>query len=159
MKTVYQDRIYKDSKGRYFTGEYLKNQFNIETEAAHKQGYKDVRLYAKTWEEYQEELTGKNIRCNYSQLFNQDARLILCNNLPEVFPEMWDYIENGDYYDEENDTYTDIFQYYIIDSQTAEDLKEHTDNIVFYIEKLDLYALGVTHWGTSWDYVPEDFIY
>ncbi len=159
MKTVYQDRIYKDSKGRYFTGEYLKNQFNIETEAAHEHGYKDVKLYAKTWDKYQEELTGKNIRCNYSQLFQQDARLILCNNLPEVFPEMWDYIENGDYYDEENDTYCDIFQYYIIDNATAEDLKKHTDNIIFYIEKLDLYALGVTHWGTAWDYVPEDFTY
>lgn len=157
MKTVYQDLIYKDSKGRYFTGEYLKNQFHIIPDIV--EGYTEISHKTMSWDEMQEELTGKNIRCNYSQLFNQDARLILCNNLPEVFPEMWDYIENGDCYDEENDTYADIYQYYIIDSQTAEDLKKHTDNIVFYIEKLDLYALGVTHYGTSWAYVPEDFIY
>lgn len=159
MKTVYQDRIYKDSKGRYFTGEYLKNQFNIETEAAHKHGYKDVRLYAKTWEEYQEELSGKTIRCNYTQVFPDNKNLILCNELPNAFPDMWDFIENGNYYDEENDTYADIYQFFIIDDYTAEYLIEHTDNIIFYIGKLDLYALGVTHWGTSWDYVPEDFIY
>ena len=67
---------------------------------------------------------------------------------------MWEYIENGGDYDE----YTEIYQYYIIDSGTAERLKEHTDEIIFYIEKLDLYVLGVTHWGTSWTHCTAEFI-
>ena len=31
---------------------------------------------------------------------------------------------------------------------------EHTDEPVFHDEELDLYVWGITHFGTSWDYVP-----
>ena len=67
----------------------------------------------------------------------------------------WDIV-NGSDYDEENDSYTDIFQCYIIDSNGAEILTDCTDEIVFYNETLDMYVWGVTHWGTSWDYVLTD---
>ena len=67
----------------------------------------------------------------------------------------WDTI-NGIEYDEENDTYTDIYQYYIISSNGADILMEYTDEIIFYNEELDLYVWGVTHWGTGWDYVLTD---
>lgn len=67
----------------------------------------------------------------------------------------WDTI-NGSEYDEENDRYIDIFQYYIISSNGADILQDYTDEIVFYNEELDLYVWGVTHWGTSWDYVLTD---
>lgn len=49
-----------------------------------------------------------------------------------------------------------IFQDYIISEQGYEFLSDHTDEIVFYNEKLDLYIWGVTHYGTSWDYVLTD---
>ena len=52
--------------------------------------------------------------------------------------------------------YADIYQYYIISSGGAEILKDFTDEIVFYNEALDMYVWGVTHWGTSWDYVLTD---
>lgn len=67
----------------------------------------------------------------------------------------WDII-NGTEYDEENDIYTDIYQYYIISSNGANILMEYTDEIIFYNEELDLYMWGVTHFGTSWDYVLTD---
>lgn len=60
-------------------------------------------------------------------------------------------------YDEEEDTYTDVYQYYIINYQDAERLAEYTNELVYYNEYLDLYILGVTHWGTSWDYVPSNW--
>ena len=31
---------------------------------------------------------------------------------------------------------------------------EHTDEPVFYDAELGLYVWGITHFGTSWDYVP-----
>ena len=31
-----------------------------------------------------------------------------------------------------------------------------TNEIVFYSEDLDMYLWGVTHYGTSWDYVLTD---
>lgn len=52
-----------------------------------------------------------------------------------------------------------------IRSETMEDwaiadgyefLAEYTDEIVFYNEKLDVYIWGITHYGTSWDYVLTD---
>ena len=31
-----------------------------------------------------------------------------------------------------------------------------TDEIVYYNEELDMYVWGITHYGTSWDYVLTD---
>ena len=52
--------------------------------------------------------------------------------------------------------YEEIFQYFIISDNGAEILKDYTNEIVFYNEELDMYVWGVTHWGTSWDYVLTD---
>ena len=49
-----------------------------------------------------------------------------------------------------------VFQDYIISESGADFLKTHTDEYVFYNEKLDLYIWAVTHFGTSWDYVLTD---
>ena len=57
---------------------------------------------------------------------------------------------------EEEQGYTDeIYQYYIVSDNGAEILRE-ANEIVFYNETLDMYVWGVTHWGTSWDYVLTD---
>ena len=57
---------------------------------------------------------------------------------------------------EEQQNYpSEIYQYYIVDSNGARILSE-CDEIVFYNEELDMYVWGVTHWGTSWDYVLTD---
>lgn len=57
--------------------------------------------------------------------------------------------------EEEQDSMDEIFQYYIVSDNGAEILKE-INEIVFYNEELDMYVWGVTHWGTSWDYVLTD---
>lgn len=46
----------------------------------------------------------------------------------------------------------EIMQYYIV-SDNAVDILELNNEIVYYIDKLGLYVWGVTHCGTSWDYV------
>lgn len=46
----------------------------------------------------------------------------------------------------------EIYQYYIVSDSGAEILKD-INEIVFYNDTLDMYVWGVTHWGTSWDYV------
>lgn len=58
--------------------------------------------------------------------------------------------------EEEQDRQPEIFQYFIISDQGAEILKDYTDEQVFYNDELDMYVWGVTHWGTSWDYVLTD---
>lgn len=56
--------------------------------------------------------------------------------------------EYGDYYE--------VYQYYIIDDHGAKFLEDYTDEIVYYHEELDMYLWGITHFGTSWDYVLTD---
>ena len=56
----------------------------------------------------------------------------------------------------EQDNNPEIFQYFIISSSGAEILQELTDEIVYYLPVIDCYVWGVTHWGTSWDYVLTD---
>ena len=57
---------------------------------------------------------------------------------------------------EQQENEPEIYQYYIISDQGADILKRYTNEIVYYIEYLDIYIWGVTHWGTSWDYVLTD---
>ena len=57
--------------------------------------------------------------------------------------------------EQDNSYCADIFQYYIVDYNGAEILKE-INEIVFYNEELDMYVWGVTHFGTSWSYVLTD---
>lgn len=52
--------------------------------------------------------------------------------------------------------YYDVYQYYIISDAGASILRDYTDEIVWYNEELDMYVWGVTHYGTSWNYVLTD---
>lgn len=63
-------------------------------------------------------------------------------------------IDNSDEIEElENEQdYQEVFQWFIVDDWGARLLKE-INEIVYYNEKLDMYLWGVTHYGTSWDYV------
>lgn len=68
--------------------------------------------------------------------------------------ENWQ-LESGE---EENEDgyYQEVYQYYIITYEGARILKDLTDEIVYYHEELDMYLWGITHFGTSWDYVLTD---
>lgn len=74
----------------------------------------------------------------------------------------WECVNGTEYYkieDEEGNTYEgyqEIYQYYIISQSGFETLQRMTDEIVYYNEELDMYVWGVTHYGTSWDYVLTD---
>lgn len=50
----------------------------------------------------------------------------------------------------------EIFQFFIVDDAGAEIIQEWTDDPLFYCDALDMYIWGVTHWGTSWNYVLTD---
>ena len=87
---------------------------------------------------------------------------VLCNDIVKLFystinseynePELI----NGTDYNEEEDYYYDIYQYYIISAGGADILQSWTDEIVYYIPALDMYVWGVCHFGTSWNYVLTD---
>lgn len=68
--------------------------------------------------------------------------------------ENWE-LDNG-LEEDEDGNYYEIYQYYIISDYGARILREYTDEIVYYNEQLDMHLWGITHFGTSWDYVLTD---
>lgn len=53
--------------------------------------------------------------------------------------------------------YYEIFQYYIVDNtDEVVNLLDEAGETYFINEELDVIVWGVTHWGTSWDYVLTD---
>ena len=63
---------------------------------------------------------------------------------------------NGSDYNEEEDEYEEIFQYYIISDAGLQILQDYTDEIVYRSEDYDLNIWCVTHYGTSWTHVLTD---
>ena len=101
--------------------------------------------------EYEKE----NKRLSYSNLFYNDDALILCNNIAlnsEDFInlELQSGFSTDDVYADD-----DVYQYYIINDDLARRLME-INEVVFYHNTLDIYVLGVTHYGTNWGYVLTD---
>lgn len=158
-KFVLWDNIYKNEEGNFYTKTWRDN--NPWWEDKHTWG--KVNLYDID--------SGTPIRCVYSQLFFPNSSLLLCNDIVKVDNELYDNLENGElwrYYDaegnevEEDDDYeteegVDIYQYYLIDDWTARNLQYHTDEIIMYSEMLNLYVLGVTHFGTTWCGVDAEY--
>lgn len=65
----------------------------------------------------------------------------------------WDLVLG--YEGDEEDWY-EVYQYYIISESGYQFLEQFTDEIVYYHDGLDMYLWGITHFGTSWDYVLTD---
>ena len=118
-------------KRNYVYGEYFEG--NKISEYGLQNGYVDYRTLAKAFDA----VLNNSIIANTSDI------------------GYWEEV-NGSEYDEENDEYIEVYQYYIISDYGASILQEMTDEIVWYNDKLDMYVWGVTHWGTSWDYVLTD---
>ncbi len=53
----------------------------------------------------------------------------------------------------EQDDDPEVFQWFIVDDWGARLLQQETNEIVYYNETLGMYLWGVTHYGTSWNYV------
>lgn len=106
-------------------------------------------------EALQEEID--NIMYDISEMIDADEsfedsekHLAMVNKMEELQEKIEELEE-----EQENSYNAEIYQYYIVSDNGVEILKE-CNEIVFYNEELDMYVWGVTHWGTSWDYVLTD---
>ena len=119
---------------------------------------KRLKKYVSSMEELNEEERRTN-RISYRRLVERIGRVWLFNQAPELAENDFEFVLNSDY-DEENNEYLEIYQYYLIDidSYTLEKLQELKckDLIIAWSEKLQEYVLFVDHYGTSWDYVMTD---
>lgn len=77
---------------------------------------------------------------------NDESPSQILENEINILNEKIEELEN------EQDEQPEIFQYFIVDDWGGRILQDMNE-IVFYNEKLDMYLWGVTHYGSSWDYV------
>lgn len=99
--------------------------FGIEVSAyGRENGYLDFRTLAKMLEDV---------------ILNNSIRSETLGVIGE-----WEIV-NGEFYEM-------IMQDFIISKYGFDILKEYTDEVVFYNERLDVYVWGVSRWGTGWAY-------
>ena len=130
----------------------------------------NLKFYVSNMEDLNEYEREHN-KISYKRLINKFfTDMILCNDITKLFYNeiggkyCEPSLELGTDYDEETDEYYDIYQYFIVDFSNYtytlfEKYREQLGNelILYYIDELDIYILGVTHFGTSWDYILTDF--
>lgn len=104
---------------------------------------------------------------DYRALAGIVGDLILNNTLMTLEDFYWELVAGQDTYAYDEDgnecdlcsdeccdaAALDVYQTYIISEYGYKFLRDHTDEIVYYCEELDIYLWGITHYGTSWDYV------
>lgn len=56
----------------------------------------------------------------------------------------------------EQDELPEIYQYYIVSSSGADIIQEYTNDPLYYLPVIDAHVWGITHCGTSWNYVLTD---
>lgn len=99
--------------------------------------------------------TKETFYTTYSEAVNWlHNNFIMCNNITEIDESVLYNMRFSDY-DEETESYTEIFQWFITDCNESdvEYLEKHFGLLFTYSELLDKYILCVDHLGTSWDYV------
>lgn len=117
-----------------------------------KNGYIDYRTLSKSFDMVlNNDIIQKTADIGYWETVNGSEIGYYDNSIDEYVK--YDDIEN---WDNISESYAEIYQYYIISEPGYRILSELTDEIIFYNETLDIYIWGVTHWGTSWDYVLTD---
>lgn len=96
----------------------------------------------------------------YKTLAERVGHTILGNSLYEyLLITGWEDMEliSGSLTYEDGEEYpVEIFMYFVITGSSAKYLKRNSNEIVFYHEPSHTYFWGITHYGTSWDYVFTD---
>lgn len=152
---IYHDSIFRTPDGKYYTSEYLKNHgklFMEERKYFYTEGNKTTEVFPDDDILYDYE-SGKVIECEHSQFFDDESdSLIPCSTT--VLDDEYLQLKNGSI---DISDPNEIYQTYIIDANFASRLITHTNELVFYHTKLDVYILGTTHVGTRWSHVDAEY--
>lgn len=105
-----------------------------------------------------------NKRITYNELADKVGSMVLCNYINTIDDDWYDCLFQGhkapDNWDEEKDGEWDmpeIYQSYIITDSGAMELLNHTNEIVGYNSKINVFVWHVTHWGTGWNGVSLEY--
>lgn len=121
--------FYADISGEYSEAEqvngYIDNSELIEAKQEQIETLENTLLYHAFDEEHESYLRGQI----------------------EIIEEQIEELE------QEQDEQQEIYQYFIVNQGGAEIIQEYTNDPLYYLPVIDAYVWGITHYGTSWDYV------
>ena len=147
-----------------------KNKMNTqETKTQEKKQYEHVIKVSKAWLTEYNELYGKLDDTHYVASYKQvldyilgvNCNLLLCNDIVNLQDEQLDADIYDASYDEEEDRYKDIYQFFLCNvSEFDIDINNElgTPLLLGYCDTLDVDVLMVDHFGTGWDYVGTDVV-
>lgn len=142
LAQVVGDMVLCNDITKLFYGE-LNGEYNeVEQENGYIDNSEEIDELQEQLDELQEQLGNMGIGTEQEEK--------QCAALEKQIDELQDQIDE---LEREQNEPPEIYQYYIISDSGADFLKRYTNEIVFYIPVLDIYVWGVTHYGTSWDYV------
>lgn len=133
-------------KSEYFYGNKI-------SEYGLRRGYLDYRTLAKSFDAV---MVNDITRLFYSSLNGEYIEPEQINGYIDNSDEIDELQDRIDELEDEQETQKEIFQYFIISTNGAKIIQEYTNDPLYYIDALDMYIWGVTHWGTSWEYVLTD---
>jgi len=91
----------------------------------------------------------------YADAVESIENMVLCNDISKLEDDV--FFENvcEATLNEDDDDYVEVYQYYITDCSDSDVdyLRRRYDLRFAWCEKLSVWVLLVTHWGTSWDCV------
>lgn len=94
------------------------------------------------------------IKTTWGKVF-ENINIMMLNEYPNIVSKCGAYeeLDQWDLYDDENDTYTEVAQWYIVKDYDVEWLKDYCPDIaegIHYSETIRHYIMAVYHWGTPW---------
>ena len=133
-------------KSQYFYGHKI-SDYGLEC------GYVDYRTLAQAFDAVlNNEVLSKTSSIGYWEPVGGSEYYYEDDNGNIIQQEEYDEL-SGEEQDKYSECYHEVFQWFIVDDNGARILQELTDEVLYYNEELDMYLWGVTHYGTSWDYV------
>ena len=98
-------------------------------------------------------------KSNYKIFSDFIGDKVLCNNIAEIDPSVFDNMRFSMYLDDDCENEIEIYQWYLLaandwEIELAE--KNFPDALFTYSDKLDCFVLCVDHYGTPWSGVSFD---
>lgn len=113
------------------------------------------------------EMAREENRLDYASMVDwcTDGSMVSLHVSPWKMAEDWElqYESDDDDNDEdendedEDDEDEEVFQWFIIGNNSARYFLKFTNELIYYSEELDMYLLGVDHWGTPWSGVMTEW--
>lgn len=105
------------------------------------------------------EMAREENRLDYASMVDRcaDGYMVGLNVSPWKMAEDWERQYESDEDDEDEQDDEEVFQWFIISNDAAQFFMKFTNELIYYSDSLDMYLLGVTHFGTAWSYVMTEW--